>query len=245
MNFRCLCWQESSLPDILTENSWVSPNATTRSRSNGKSPTEHTRQNAVAPSSCEHRSEISPSHYIMEENHIQSLMTCQTDEANQETAFDMAGISDQLGKDILPEDSMEEEEKTGSTSPESSTSVGYVYSCTDFVDSDDVSIPSISVTLAPFYRGTQKIQILHRNFPLQLQCTHLKVRFGISTKFVDHAGRPRLSIVVDASPSLCKILDAIDNIAQKLFVDSGSSSEWRPVVTRKTGFFNSPTFRLQ
>ncbi|KAL9326396.1 hypothetical protein ACSQ67_007041 [Phaseolus vulgaris] len=31
---------ESSLPDIFTANSWVSPNATTRSRSNGKSPSQ-------------------------------------------------------------------------------------------------------------------------------------------------------------------------------------------------------------
>ncbi|GFP87461.1 protein nen3 [Phtheirospermum japonicum] len=115
---------ESSLPDIFTENSWVSPNATTRSRRNGKGSVEKTAPNESTPSSS------------------------------------------------------------------------------------------------------------------------LKVRFGISTKFVDHAGRPRLNFVVDASPSLCKVLDATDSLAQKLSVDFGSSSEWRPVVTRKPGFFNSPTVRL-
>ncbi|GMY15590.1 protein NEN3-like [Fagus crenata] len=85
---------------------------------------------------------------------------------------------------------------------------------------------------------------LHEGSILQFYCTHLKVRFGISTKFVDHAGRPKLNFVVNAPQSLCMVLDACDGIAQKLYWDSGSSSEWRPIVTRKNGFVNYPTVRL-
>ncbi|GMN62028.1 hypothetical protein TIFTF001_031096 [Ficus carica] len=72
----------------------------------------------------------------------------------------------------------------------------------------------------------------------------MKVRFGISTKFVDLAGRPRLNLVVDATPSLCEVLKSCDDIAKRFVSDSGSSSDWRPVVTQKPGFLNSPTVRL-
>ncbi|GAA0144759.1 DNA metabolism protein [Lithospermum erythrorhizon] len=114
-----------------------------------------------------------------------------------------------------------------------------------FVEVDRVSLPSISVIQVPFFRGTQKILTLHNNEPLQLLCNRLKVRFGVSfSKFVDYAGRPRLTFVVNATPSLCRVLDTIDNLAQKLSTESGSNSEWRPMVIRKPGFLNSPTLRL-
>ncbi|KAL6584047.1 hypothetical protein OROMI_003336 [Orobanche minor] len=239
---------ESSLPDIFTENSWVSPNATTRSRSNGKLSRE---QNESTPSSS-----VSVEYSTMERNHpILSLMTPNTGEADlpliesnsaRAESLDLSALAIEIEKGHLSMDCMEVE-KTDSTSPTSSTAVGSRHSngCNnDFLEPDRISIPSLSATLVPFYRGTQKIQILHQNIPLQLQCVCLKVRFGISTKFFDHAGRPRLNFVVDAPPSLCKILDTADNLAQKLLSDSGSSSEWRPVVTRKKGFFNSPTVRL-
>lgn len=159
--------------------------------------------------------------------------------------FDWSGMRAGM-YEPLPEDSMEEE-KAGPISLESSVSVGdeCSYSSSDFMEPDGVSIPLISVTLAPFYHGTQRIHILHQNLPLQLQCASLKVRFGISSKFVDHAGRPRLNFVVDASPNLYNILDQADGLAQKLSTESGSSSEWHHVVTRKPGFFDSPTVRLQ
>ncbi|XP_028084444.1 protein NEN2-like isoform X3 [Camellia sinensis] len=114
----------------------------------------------------------------------------------------------------------------------------------DFIDPDEVSIPSINVSLTRFYHGTQTIHIMHNDMTLQLCCSHLKVRFGISTKFVDYAGSPRLNFVVDATPNLCQVLDACDSLAQRLSVDSGSSSEWRPLVTRNAGFLSSPTVRL-
>ncbi|KAL9433539.1 hypothetical protein AB3S75_028384 [Citrus x aurantiifolia] len=79
--------------------------------------------------------------------------------------------------------------------------------------------------------------------PDELYCSRLKIRYGISTRFVDQAGRPRLSFVVDASQSLCTVLDACEVVAKKLFEDSGSNSEWNPVVTRQSGF--DPTARLR
>nr|GEX67036.1 ribonuclease H-like domain-containing protein [Tanacetum cinerariifolium] len=57
-------------------------------------------------------------------------------------------------------------------------------------------------------------------------------RYVCSIQFVDHAGRPRLSFVVDVNSSnLCSFLDACDNVA-KIFMGSDSNSEWRPVVWR-------------
>ncbi|KAL3819480.1 hypothetical protein ACJIZ3_005385 [Penstemon smallii] len=251
---------ESSLPDIFTENSWVSPNATTRRR---KSSVEQAALNSSMPSSSvdfRNHSASPPSNHSIEKNHpILSLMSSNTVEENspliesyptRADPFNMVSLGDEIEKGPLPEDSMEEEEEeeeeSGRASHESSTAVSFEGSngCIEFLEPDDVSLPSISVTLVPFYRGTQRTQILHKSFPLQLLCRNLKVRFGISTKYVDHAGRPRLSIVLNAPPSLCKILDAIDGLAQKLPLESGSFSEWRPVVTRKAGFFNSPTVRL-
>nr|GEX98392.1 uncharacterized mitochondrial protein AtMg00810-like [Tanacetum cinerariifolium] len=55
-------------------------------------------------------------------------------------------------------------------------------------------------------------------------------RYVCSIQFVDHAGRPHLSFVVDVNSSnLCSLLDACDNVAKR-FMSSDSNSEWRPVV---------------
>ncbi|XP_051115680.1 protein NEN1 [Andrographis paniculata] len=234
---------ESSLPEIFTENSWVSPNTTTRSRANGKGPVrpappiESSIQIEQSPSSP-------PTHPIL------SLMTPaspvdESNYANQDPFTGIGTLADGLESGSLSEDSMEEE-KTETTPTESSTTLSNreSYGYHDFLDPDSVSESLVSVKLVDFFRGTKKIQVLYQNFPLQLQCTHLKIRFGVSGKFFNRDGRPRLNFVVDAPPSLAKILDLIDSLAQKLSVESGSSSEWHPVVTRKPGFYNTPTVRL-
>ncbi|CAL5327097.1 unnamed protein product [Camellia sinensis] len=241
---------ESSLPDIFTANSWVSPNAMTRSRSNGKASPDGMVMNTHTSSSSakieNHKSSLT--NLRIEENHpILSLMTPNIGEdVEPNTAspdpFNMGPLSDAVQRK-QSDDTMKEE---SGSDPDSSTTVRSEGSngSANFIDPDEVSIPSINVSLAPFYRGTQRIHIMHKDFTLQLCCSHLKVRFGISTKFVDYAGRPRLNFVVDATPNLCRVLDACDSLAQRLSVDSGSSSEWRPLVTRKAGFLNSPTVRL-
>ncbi|KAL8465133.1 hypothetical protein ACS0TY_034581 [Phlomoides rotata] len=228
---------ESSLPDVFTYNSWVSPNATTRSRNNGKSPIEQT-------SSLPHRitgENVSTNEFMIPVVGNVKLPLTESNSARV-NPYDMNGLAVGI-EGPLPEDSMEED-KIVSTSLESATSDENSSGSNDFLEPDNISISSISV-IAPFYRGLHRIQISHQGFPLQLQCVSLKVRFGISTKFLDHAGRPRLSFVVDAPPSLCKILDEIDSLAEKTAAaDSGSLSEWRTLVSRKPGFFNYPTVRL-
>ncbi|XP_057420336.1 protein NEN2 [Lotus japonicus] len=202
---------ESSLPDIFTENSWVSPNATTRSRSNGKSPSEGGLLNI-----------------------------------NKDTVFNMLELKDRLnGESIQTDVAMDEKLLQDLPDTSSASSVNQASSSsTAVLELDEISIPAIDASLVPSFLGSQRIELHHNGFSFQLHCTGLKVRFGISTKFVDSAGRPRLNFVVDASPSLCDVLDACDRVAQKLSSDSGSSSDWRPVVIRKEGFFNYPTIRL-
>ncbi|XP_076925605.1 protein NEN1-like [Bidens hawaiensis] len=127
----------------------------------------------------------------------------------------------------------------------STTTLSTAYSNNnEFIHPDSVSLASITVTVAPFINGPNKIRILHRDTPMQIHCVGLKIRFDLSTQFVDLAGNPHLSFVVDASSSnLCHILDACDDISKR-FVDSDGNSQWRPVVTRNPGFVNSPTIRL-
>ncbi|KAL6318794.1 hypothetical protein AAG906_001267 [Vitis piasezkii] len=98
------------------------------------------------------------------------------------------------------------------------------------LDPAEVSASSISASLVPFYCGTQRMQKLHKDVKLLLCCTQLRVRFGISTKFVDRVRQPWLSFEVDGSPSLCQVLDACGQVVH-MSMDSGSRSKWRPVVT--------------
>ncbi|CBI15195.3 unnamed protein product, partial [Vitis vinifera] len=186
---------ESSLPDIFTTNSWVSPNAVTRSRSNGKASPVGMNLNMSTPSSSikfENHSISSPSTH----SSMEGILNLVEPNTNQPDPFNL--------------------EKPVTESLEMLSTTTASQDCCDyagFLDPAEVSVASI-------------------------------MRFGISTRFVDPAGRPRLSFVVDGSPSLCQVLDACDQLAYKLSVDSGSSSEWRPVVIRKTGFLNTPTIRL-
>ncbi|KAJ4713051.1 Protein NEN1 [Melia azedarach] len=115
-----------------------------------------------------------------------------------------------------------------------------------FVEPDEVSISCISPCAVPSFPRSpiRKIKLLHKDVILQLFCSRLIVRFGISTKFVDDAGRPKLSFVVDSPPSLCEVLYACDTVAQIWVLDSGCGSEWRPAVTTKYGSFSDPTVRL-
>lgn len=235
-------FMESSLPDIFTENSWVSPNAITRSRTMGRASPEKTGFSAdtsspsikiesqrASPEKTGYSADT-PSPSIEIEIHVES-----TAEINP---FNMDELEESLLSDVM-------EDESGSYSPGSSSAATESFiGWTDFLEPNEISIPSVSVILSPFNRGSQKIQVLHDYGELQVCCRRMKVRFDISKKYVNKAGWPRLSFVVDASSELCKILDVVDDLAQKLSVDSGSSSDWRPVVTRRPGFMNYPTVRL-
>ncbi|KAK1435831.1 hypothetical protein QVD17_01601 [Tagetes erecta] len=232
---------ESSLPDIFTGNVLVSPNA--RNRSNEKTNIDGTGPSTSPPSSTRTTdNQLSPPI-----DPIFSLVSSDTGEQAQNPVepvhaqpdpFDLGPFVDQIETEPLQSNDVMEEESSAAIP---STTIS---ESNEFLEPDQVSIPSVTVTVVPFFRGPGKMQILHRGTPLQIHCGALKVRFGLSTRFVDHAGRPRLSFVVDASPNLCGLLDACDNIAKR-FVESDSNSEWRPVVSRKPGFYNSPTIRFQ
>ncbi|KAM7483341.1 hypothetical protein LguiB_007924 [Lonicera macranthoides] len=221
---------ESSLPDIFTTNA-------TANSSNGNALVDRSGLNTSSPLSnvqIRNQPTSSPS------NHITAV-----ESVAQTASFDMGILRGQMEIQSLQNDlTMETESRCAHPEPSATLAADASSGCNDFLEPDEVSIASITSVLVPFYRGTQRIQILHKETALRVYCNHLKVRFGVSTKFVDYAGRPRLSFVVDASLNLCQVLDACDNLAQKLSMDSSSSSEWRPVVIRKPGFWNSPTIRL-
>ncbi|XP_057952053.1 protein NEN1-like [Malania oleifera] len=239
---------ESSLPDIFTENSWVSPNATTRSRSNEKLSPKGTRLKVNSPTGSlklETCAALSPTNRRTEENSMLSSPTSSgTGEGVQNLAETNTSSLDPFDMGILGNEITMVEIPVADSSGMSSTIAISVDCNADFLEPDKISIPSISAFLVPFYHGSQKIKIVHKDCVLQLFCAHLKVRFGINMKFLDHSGRPQLKFGVEACPNLCRILDACDDIAQKMSVDSGSTSEWRRTVMRKNGFFNSPTVRL-
>lgn len=219
---------ESSLPEILKTNSWVSPNANTRSRVNDRSTPEGKSLNANKLSPVL-RSENSPT--LSSTNYSKDEPT-----GGQSYPFDLRSLSDQMKPEFLqPDVTMKETHVAGS--PETSYA--------SFLEPDEVSIPCLRASsVAPIHRGAQRIQILHEGVILKLNCTKLRVRFGLSTKFVDQAGRPRLSFVVDSPLALSKVLDVCDQLAKKMFLESCSESEWRPVVIRRNGFEDSPTVRL-
>ncbi|CAN1839722.1 Protein NEN2 [Linum perenne] len=157
--------------------------------------------------------------------------------------FDLTIVRDEMNTEPLERDvPMEESSVTESTSagtvPEADG--GNVVT----LQLDEVSVPSIRAAYLPLPRGGQRMNLLHNNAPFELCCPGLKVRFGLGTKFTDHAGRPRLSFMVDASPSLCKVLDACNELAQSLFRSSGSDSNWKHVVTRHDKYINYPNVRL-
>ncbi|KAK6925044.1 Exonuclease, RNase T/DNA polymerase III [Dillenia turbinata] len=250
-NCATILFLESSLPDIFIKNSWVSPNASSRSRSNGIASQEGTKLNMdVASPSLKFESYqvLTLESRGSAEHCSSSPMVCRNMEvpnligsnSNRADPFNVGHRRTEIGS-ASPQPDVDMEENQASLSTEAvqegcSSDAG-------FLEPSEVSVSLIRASLVPSYRGSQRIDILHHNSKLQLHCTNLKVRSGVKTKFVDHAGRPRLNLLVDTSPSLCRVLDACDTHAQKLSVDSGSSSEWRPVVIRKDGF-NSSTARL-
>lgn len=238
--------QESSLPDILTENSWVSPNAKTRSRSGGKlSPEGSSMNNNISNQTGDNHPITSLRTETTQE--VSDLLETVESSTNRPDPLDMGAFIDEVKKELDQQD-MNMVETPAQESPNSSVNAAVTNNCNatmEFLQLDQVFIPSISASLVPLNRGIQRIKLLHKDATLQLFCSHMKLRFGINAKFFDHAGRPRLNIVFDAPPKLCEVLDACDGLAQKLSLDSGSSSEWRPVVIRKEGYYNYPTVRLQ
>lgn len=247
--------QESSLPEVFPENSWVSPNTVTRRRAAKSSPWGSNSNNNRSSSSRIGGNPTSLTDQQGETHPILSLVTLSSEDgasdlvesdATESDSFNMHTLSDEITPESPQNDiSMEEHASvsTEASSPEDASRS--LSSATEFLEPDQVSVSSITASFVPFFRGSQRIQLSHCDNCLQLLCNNLKVRFGISTKFTDQAGRPRLSFVVDVPPSLCGVLEASDGVAQRLSSDSGSVSQWRPIVMRKNGYFDYPTMRIQ
>ncbi|KAE8736268.1 Protein NEN4 [Hibiscus syriacus] len=240
---------ESSLPDILTTNGTGSP-IPTRSSSNTKSSPEQPNPNMNNFSSSLTPENVSnPSPRNSEHHPIISILTHHTGEANADVSnlvqpdpFNMGVLRKEMKTEALQSDVIMKE-KTQLESQEIDIAEGSS-SCAEFLEANEVSPSSISASLIPYYHGTHRIRLFHENIALQLFCPCLRVRFGVNGKFLGQAGRPRLSFVVDASPSLREILDACDNAAKTIFEDCGSSSEWKPIVGRNHRYINNPTVRL-
>ncbi|CAN0896025.1 Protein NEN2 [Linum grandiflorum] len=211
---------ESSLPETFPEKSWVSPNATTRSRTMRKSLIDAADSNENTPSSS--KSASIP---------ILSLVTSSV--VDNTDPFDMSVLRDEMNTE-----SLEKDVPVAAAVPETNSNT------VEILQLDKVSVPSMRAAYVPYPRGGQKITLFHKDAQFELYCPCLKVRFGLSTKFLDYAGRPRLSFMVDLSPSLSSVLDACDEIALNLFQGSGSESNWRRVVVRHDKYSNYPKARL-
>lgn len=91
-----------------------------------------------------------------------------------------------------------------------------------FLEPGEISIPGIKAVQALLYHGNQivKRQHLHGAKPLQLRYPHLKIRFGISGKFMENAERRKLNFVIDLYP--LHVLQECDTAAKTISVESSS-----------------------
>lgn len=214
--------QEASLPGVLTVENLVE-RAITRSQANGAASPEVPKPVArSSPDSSKRQRTIS-----RVDNAIQAG-------GNQQS------IDPATNKEPIELISNIEEMTLGSGIQIDASSSGF----SGFLEPDDVSTESIQISVPSSYRLTRKTSIKHKGSPIQLCCAGLRIQFGVSTKFLDSAGRPKLNILVDIPENLSKILEFCDGIAQKSSQDSGSTSEWRPLI-KKYGYVNCPTVRLQ
>uniref|UniRef100_A0A1J3IAW4 Protein NEN1 n=1 Tax=Noccaea caerulescens TaxID=107243 RepID=A0A1J3IAW4_NOCCA len=216
---------ESSLPDVPLDNS-VSPETTS------------SRRHLSASSSREGNTVTSS----LRLPSIGENSVAQPDPFNMSLLRNEVASGNNLQSDILMEEEEEEQNQPSNSVVSESTS-----SHEGFLAPDEISLQNIKAILVPFYHGSQvmKLKLLHGDSPLQnLYCSCLKIRFGINGKFLDNSRRRRLNFVVDLYPSLCRILEACDSKAQKLSVDSGSGSDWNPVVNPMKRFVNYPNARI-
>lgn len=100
----------------------------------------------------------------------------------------------------------------------------------EFLEPHHISISSLRTIYEPSQWGTQKMMLLHKDLPFRMRSSNMILRYGISRKFFDPTGKPRLSFVVEPSSEICNILKVCDVLAQKSFSSFNDKSEWRPLV---------------
>ncbi|CAN6283175.1 unnamed protein product [Urochloa humidicola] len=212
---------EASLPEVLTVENLVE-RAITRSRANGAaSPEVPKPEGNSSPDSSKRQRTVCPADGALPEG------------GNQ-------GTSDpSTSKEPVELVSHIEEMKLDTTTQMDASASG----CSGFLEPYDISTDYIKISVAPLHQFGRRSSIQHKDSPLQLCSEGLNIQFGVSTKFLDNAGRPKLNIVVDIAENLCKVLEFCDDLARRSSQESGSTSEWRPLV-KKYGYVNRPTVRL-
>ncbi|GLJ51108.1 hypothetical protein SUGI_1088050 [Cryptomeria japonica] len=108
-----------------------------------------------------------------------------------------------------------------------------------FLEPREVNKSSLKPAFVPSQWGIEKMTLLHGKVPLQLSSEKLKIRYGISKKFLIPTGKPKLNFVVEPSQETCDILKICDRLAYNLYSECNGNSEWRPLVTTKNGLVNS------
>uniref|UniRef100_A0ACD5TYR4 Uncharacterized protein n=1 Tax=Avena sativa TaxID=4498 RepID=A0ACD5TYR4_AVESA len=211
---------EASLPEVLTVENLVE-GASTRSKTNG----------ATSPEAK--KSEVNSSPDSSKRQRTVSQVNNSTPDVDNQESVEPA-----MNRDPSELISHIEEMKLDATMHMDSSSSVF----SGFLEPDDVSTECIKISVTPSYH-TQRTSIKHKDSPLHLCCAGLKVQFGVSTKFLDNAGRPKLNIVVDIPEDLSEVLEFCDNLPQRSLQESGSASEWRPLM-KKYGYVNRPTVRL-
>ncbi|CAL9064549.1 unnamed protein product [Musa banksii] len=221
---------EASLPDVFSMASLEYNHTASGTEANGHTSADQSPNSSVVPFSRKQKSVLSQ--VILEPNdRAGSSMPI-----SNGVPSDLASHMEQMKIDSLQTEPACNSEMPCATTTASESSSSHA----GFLKPDEVLPQQIS---APVIQGSRKTILLHRDCPLQLCCMGMRIHFGVSSKFMDYAGRPKLSIVVDAPENLCKVLDVCDQVAQISSENSGSNSEWRTLLKRND-YSNTFTIRL-
>jgi hypothetical protein len=217
-----LFWQEASLPEVLTVENLVE-RAITRSQANGSASPEAPKPEANSSTDSSKRQRtVCPADGVLPEGGNQGT-------GDPSTSRESVALVSHM-----------EEMKLDTTTQMDASSSGY----SGFLEPDDISTEYIKISVAPLHQFGRRSSVQHKGSPLQLCSAGLKVQFGVNTRFLDNAGQPKLNIVVDIPENLSKVLEFCDDLARRSSQESGSTSEWRPLV-KKYGYVNGPTVRLK
>ncbi|RZR94557.1 hypothetical protein BHM03_00023263 [Ensete ventricosum] len=222
--------QEASLPDVFSVASLEYNHTASGTEANGNTSADQSPNSSVVPFSRQQKSDLSQ--VILEPNdRAGSSMPISNGDPSA-----LVSHMEQMKIDSLQTEPACNFEIPCATTPASENSS----SLAGFLKPDEVLPQQIR---APTIQGSRRTSLLHGDCPLQLCCTGMRIHFGVSSKFMDYAGRPKLSIVVDAPENLCKVLDVCDQVARISSENSGSNSEWRPLL-KKNDYSNTFTIRL-
>ncbi|KAK4257208.1 hypothetical protein QN277_006825 [Acacia crassicarpa] len=210
-------------------------------RVNGKSLLLRGSSSSSADMKMKSISQVASHQYKEEQRPTFTLSSSSADAANNLVQQQFFGFPPQMCSSKGHESIME-------SSPDTKTESMVTCCSNTFVvlKAHEIFISSLTASFVSSpYHGGQRIQLLHNGSPFQISCADLKIGFGIDKKFYNNSRKPKLSFLVYSSQSLCEVLGDCDAMSLSLFLQSGGSSDWKPLVTRKDDDFNSPTVRLR